>query len=141
MISAVLALWLACTLALAPVALAHCPACALRSEIRHISLEAIKREILAKLGMERAPNMTGRQVPNIAPLTTLFDVQTDQVFRQPVQDEPDESSATTERVIAFAQPRQYFYLFLILSPIAPSVHYLNNHTYEPIALIRNMNYN
>jgi hypothetical protein len=88
-----------------------------RDELRLISLEAIKEQILNKLGMKQAPNMTGRTPPHIPPLDHLWDqhMMSDQPFKPgpSVHDEFDDYSATTEKVIAFAQPREYsnFYFY------------------------------
>ncbi|XP_043280903.1 growth/differentiation factor 8 [Venturia canescens] len=90
-----------------------CNACRMHEEIRAMSLEAIKEQILNKLGLKQAPNMTGRALPRIPPISKLMDMygmQADQP--QPVEpgithhDEIDEFSAKTETVFALAQPHQ-----------------------------------
>ncbi|CAB0034663.1 unnamed protein product [Trichogramma brassicae] len=93
------------------VALGMCNACRMHEEIRALSLEAIKEQILNKLGMKQAPNMTGRALPRIPPISKLMDMYGMQAD-QPLGHEPkithheevDESVARTDVVIALAQP-------------------------------------
>ncbi|XP_058804008.1 growth/differentiation factor 8 [Phymastichus coffea] len=100
-------------LACAPAGLAamgsSCNACRMHEEIRAMSLEAIKEQILNKLGLKQAPNMTGRALPRIPPISKLMDMygmQADQPMEPGIthHDEPDEFAAKTESVFAFAQP-------------------------------------
>jgi hypothetical protein len=103
-----------------------CQSCLFREGLRNLSLQAIKEEILSKLGMKQAPNTTGRQLPKIPPLHHLLQIyeqqqqgvpgmQGDEPVRSAgafkpgsvVQDEEDDYHARTERVIAFAQPCEY----------------------------------
>ncbi|XP_059350245.1 LOW QUALITY PROTEIN: growth/differentiation factor 8-like [Daphnia carinata] len=107
----------------------NCSSCVRREELRRRNLEVIKDQILSKLGMQRAPNMTGRLPPRIPPLDHLLDLygmqgdappgrhsaghhhahhqhqQSDQAFQTgPVYDEEDDDfHARTEKVIAFSQ--------------------------------------
>ncbi|KAI9559978.1 Growth/differentiation factor 8 [Daphnia sinensis] len=107
----------------------NCTSCIQREELRRRNLEVIKDQILSKLGMQRAPNMTGRLPPRIPPLDHLLDLygmqgdappgrhsaghhhahhqhqQSDQAFQTgPVYDEEDDDfHARTEKVIAFSQ--------------------------------------
>ncbi|KAL6262432.1 hypothetical protein P5V15_007517 [Pogonomyrmex californicus] len=90
-----------------------CNACRMHEEIRALSLKAIKEQILNKLGLKQAPNMTGRALPRIPPISKLMDMygmQADQP--QPLEpgithhDEVDEYAAKTESVFALAQPRK-----------------------------------
>ena len=98
-----------------------CNACRLHEEIRALSLEAIKEQILNKLGLKQAPNMTGRALPRIPPISKLMDMygmQADQPILEPGSvthhEEIDEFAAKTESVFAFAQPRELFiYLFFL----------------------------
>lgn len=97
-----------------------CSFCRMRQELRNLSLAAIKEQVLSKLGMKQAPNMTGRQLPKLPPLRHLIDLygmgvlvpsqgmQGDEPFKPGplVLDEEDDFHARTEKVIAFAQPRQ-----------------------------------
>lgn len=110
----------------------NCSDCDLRrEELRQRNLQLIKDQILSKLGMQTAPNMTGRLPPRIPPLERLMDLygmqgdspdgwttssamtHQSQPFRPgPVYDEEeDDFHARTERVIAFAQPRKSFLSF------------------------------
>ncbi|XP_066996088.2 growth/differentiation factor 8 [Anabrus simplex] len=107
-----------------------CSSCMMREGLRNLSLEAIKEQILSKLGLAQAPNMTGRQFPRIPrihqmleayrlgggnPLpTSIHGMQGDEpapstssgAFKPGpvILDEEDDFHARTERVIAFAQP-------------------------------------
>lgn len=90
-----------------------CNACRMHEEIRALSLAAIKEQILSKLGLKQAPNMTGRPLPRIPPISKLMDMygmQADQP--QPLEpgithhEEIDEYAAKTESVFALAQPRK-----------------------------------
>ncbi|XP_014208297.1 growth/differentiation factor 8-like [Copidosoma floridanum] len=88
-----------------------CNACRMHEEIRAMSLEAIKEQILNKLGLKQAPNMTGRALPRIPPISKLMDMygmQADQPLEPGVtyHEELDEFAAKTESVFAFAQPHQ-----------------------------------
>jgi hypothetical protein len=113
----------------------NCTSCIQREELRRRNLEVIKDQILSKLGMQRAPNMTGRLPPRIPPLDHLLDLygmqgdappagghsrgsghnshhhhqQSDQAFQTgPVYDEEeDDFHARTEKVIAFSQHRKF----------------------------------
>ncbi len=99
----------------------NCSSCVRREELRRRNLEVIKDQILSKLGMQRAPNMTGRLPPRIPPLDHLLDLygmqgdapgsggglgggnfQTGPVY----DEEEDDFHARTEKVIAFAQHRK-----------------------------------
>lgn len=91
-----------------------CNACRMHEEIRALSLKAIKEQILNKLGLKQAPNMTGRALPRIPPISKLMDMygmQADQP--QPLEpgishhEEIDEYAAKTESVFALAQPRKF----------------------------------
>lgn len=92
----------------------NCSTCARREELRRRSLEVIKDQILSKLGMQQAPNITGRLPPRIPPLDHLLDMYGMQgdapggPFQPgPVYDEEeDDFHARTEKVIAFAQQRE-----------------------------------
>ena len=89
-----------------------CNACRMHEEIRALSLEAIKEQILNKLGLKQAPNMTGRALPRIPPISKLMDmygVQADQPLEPGIthHEEIDEYAAKTESVFALAQPRKF----------------------------------
>ncbi|XP_017798705.1 PREDICTED: growth/differentiation factor 11-like [Habropoda laboriosa] len=90
-----------------------CNGCRMHEETRALSLEAIKEQILNKLGLKQAPNMTGRALPRIPAISKLMDIygmQADQP--QPLEpgithhEEIDEYAAKTESVVALAQPHQ-----------------------------------
>lgn len=89
----------------------NCNACRIHEEIRALSLEAIKEQILNKLGLKQAPNMTGRAMPRIPPISKLMDMygmQADQPLEPGIthHEEIDEYAAKTESVFALAQPHQ-----------------------------------
>ncbi|XP_046747385.1 growth/differentiation factor 8-like [Diprion similis] len=89
-----------------------CNACRMHEDLRALSLQAIKEQILSKLGLKQAPNMTGRPLPKIPPISRLMDlygIQSDQPVDQVEpgltrHEEVDEYAAKTENVIALAQP-------------------------------------
>ncbi|KAF4533329.1 hypothetical protein B566_EDAN004450 [Ephemera danica] len=91
-----------------------CSTCRIRQELRNMSLLVIKEQILNKLGLKHAPNITGRAIPKIPPLHHLFDrygvqgMQGDQPdrFFQPGPmkfEEDDDFHSKTTMVIAVAQ--------------------------------------
>jgi len=95
-----------------------CNACRMHEEIRALSLEAIKEQILNKLGLKQAPNMTGWAPPKIPPISKLMDMygmQADQPLEPGItyHDEVDEYAAKTESVFALAQPRKFLLFFLL----------------------------
>lgn len=99
-----------------------CNACRMHEDIRALSLQAIKEQILSKLGLKQAPNMTGRPLPKIPPISRLLDmygIQSDQPVDQiepgiTRHEEIDEYAARSENVIALAQPREYYSEFVVL---------------------------
>lgn len=95
-----------------------CSACRLREEMKNVSLAVIKEQILNKLGVVQFPNTTGRILPKIPQV--LIDkyrkgqhvpgMLGDEPVYKPgavLLDEEDDFHARTEKVIAFAQPREY----------------------------------
>ena len=120
----------------------NCSTCVRREELRRRNLEVIKDQILSKLGMQRAPNMTGRLPPRIPPLDHLLDLygmqgdapgdlsggfQTGTVY----DEEEDDFHARTEKVIAFAQQRKFassfmFYVTGMLIHYGQSIPFLFN---------------
>lgn len=113
-----------------------CNACRKHEEIRALSLEAIKEQILNKLGLKQAPNMTGRALPRIPPISKLMDMygmQADQP--QPLEpgithhEEVDEYAAKTESVFALAQPRKF-------ARLPPSSFVIYTYIYCRVGLIK-----
>lgn len=101
-----------------------CSACRMHEEIRALSLEVIKEQILNKLGLKQAPNITGRALPRIPPISKLMDMygmQSDQPPPEPGiahHEEFDEYAAKTESVFALAQPRKFllfshFHIYIV----------------------------
>lgn len=92
----------------------NCNVCRLHEELKALSLEAIKEQILNKLGLKQAPNMTGRALPRVPPISKLMDMygmqsdQPQQGFKPGLShyDEIDQFSAKTESIFVFAQPRK-----------------------------------
>lgn len=77
---------------------------------RAVRLQAIKAQILSKLGMKRAPNVTRRALPGIPPLHRLLDrydagmMQADAPFEPGEQyDDDDDFHMAAEKIITFGQ--------------------------------------
>ncbi|XP_050045436.1 growth/differentiation factor 8-like [Dermacentor andersoni] len=77
---------------------------------RAVRLRAIKAQILSKLGMKRAPNVTRRALPGIQPLHQLLDrydagmMQADAPFEPGEQyDDDDDFHVAAEKIITFGQ--------------------------------------
>jgi hypothetical protein len=93
----------------------NCSVCVSHEEIRRLSKQKIQEDILQKLGMRHAPNMTGRPKPKIPPLERLienFGMQGDQPDRfQPGESfhEEDDFHAKTTMVIVVAQTSKYHF--------------------------------
>ncbi|RWS27521.1 hypothetical protein B4U80_00815 [Leptotrombidium deliense] len=105
----------------------NCTRCVMHEEARQRRLEEIKFDILNKLGMKQAPNVTSKTLPRIPPLHHLFDKygilgddpQTLSSSSRPTQDLDEEQMhsdqpmdadeefedfyVNTERAISFAQ--------------------------------------
>ena len=110
-----------------------CPLCRLRDEMRRLSLDSIKQQILHKLNLAQAPNMTGRRLPKYEHITQLLDSQPLGLLGQgaglgmgmgmqgddpnasggsfrpgpEVVEEEDDFHAKMEKVIAMPQTREY----------------------------------
>lgn len=93
-----------------------CGSCRMRDEVRTRSLENIKEQILLRLGMQNAPNTTGRklpqvpqdviaQYPNLAIPGMLGD-QPQPSFKpgQSIIEEEDTLHIKTEKVMVFSKP-------------------------------------
>ncbi|KAH7962729.1 hypothetical protein HPB52_017684 [Rhipicephalus sanguineus] len=77
---------------------------------RAVRLQAIKAQILSKLGMKRAPNVTRRALPGIPPLHRLLDrydagmMQADAPFEPGEQyADDDDFHMAAEKIITFGQ--------------------------------------
>ncbi|CAG9861790.1 unnamed protein product [Phyllotreta striolata] len=92
---------------------AGCHSCRMREEIKQRNLLVIKDEILRRIGFEKAPNITGKPLPQIP--SELFmkieeengGMQSDQPAFQSgytVTEEEDDYHVRTEKILAFAQP-------------------------------------
>lgn len=100
-----------------PQEAAHCPAaavCAFRQHSKQLRLQAIKSQILTKLRLKHAPNVSRDAVklllpraPPVQQLLDLYDVLGDDGKRGTVQEEDeDEEHATTETVMSVATERE-----------------------------------
>lgn len=92
-----------------------CNVCRMRAQIRALSLEVIKEQILNKLGLKHAPNMTGRALPRIPPISKLLDmynIQSDEPssFQRRANnqnsDDINDFTAKTESVFVLSQHRK-----------------------------------
>lgn len=90
---------------------ANCTRCSTQGESRAMRLNTIKTQILNKLGMKRAPNVTRRALPEIPPLHRLLDrydaglMQSDAPFQPGEEyDDEDDFHVAAEKIISFGQP-------------------------------------
>lgn len=98
-----------------------CGSCQMREELKSRNLEAIKGEVLRRMGFQTAPNITGRVLPQVpAHILAKVDgammsggagaysgMQSDepQDFEGPtITEEEDDFHIKTETVLTFAQP-------------------------------------
>lgn len=93
-----------------PYVPSNCSRCRMIEETLNMTKEAIKQQILSKLGLRQPPNITGRALPSIPPLNNLLDrygMQSDAPgnFKPGpvIEEEEDDYHAKTEKVISFAQ--------------------------------------
>uniref|UniRef100_H3BHF3 Growth differentiation factor 11 n=1 Tax=Latimeria chalumnae TaxID=7897 RepID=H3BHF3_LATCH len=94
-----------------------CPACMWREHSKVLRLETIKSQILSKLRLKQAPNISREVVnqllPKAPPLQQLLDqhdFQGDSTLPEEFLEE-DEYHATTETVITMASERNCFFFF------------------------------
>ncbi|NXP73647.1 GDF11 factor, partial [Ramphastos sulfuratus] len=87
-----------------------CPVCLWRRHSKELRLESIKSQILSKLRLKEAPNITREVVEQLLPkapplqqLLDLHDFQGDSLQQEEQYLEEDEYHATTETVISMAQ--------------------------------------
>lgn len=87
-----------------------CGSCKMREEIKSKNLEAIKSEVLRRMGFQKAPNMTGRALPHLpSNVLSRYDqgMQSDEPIYKigpSITEEVDDYHVKTEKVITFAQP-------------------------------------
>lgn len=98
----------------------NCSRCAASQERKAIRLAGIRNQILSQLGLKKPPNVTGINIPNAPPLENLLDhynMQADYPGQNfvpgPEYGEEDEFHITTEKVLSFAQTREYFLLVIL----------------------------
>lgn len=99
-----------------------CGSCRIREEIKNRNLEAIKDEVLRRMGFQSAPNVTGRNLPKVPPhVLAMFDqgyggMQSDEPqFKTgfSISEEEDDFHVKTEKVLTFAQPcKSRFFIVL-----------------------------
>ncbi|XP_064455964.1 growth/differentiation factor 8-like [Ornithodoros turicata] len=91
----------------------NCTRCTPHEEARELRIEAIKAQILSKLGMKRAPNVTRAALPHVPPLHRLLDrydvgmMQADApaqaAFEDGAEFDEDDYHVAAENVISFGQ--------------------------------------
>lgn len=90
-----------------------CPVCVWRQHSRELRLESIKSQILSKLRLKEAPNISREVVkqllPKAPPLQQILDLHDFQGDALQPEDflEEDEYHATTETVISMAQESKW----------------------------------
>ena len=90
-----------------------CPVCLWRQHSRELRLESIKSQILSKLRLKEAPNISREVVkqllPKAPPLQQILDLHDFQGDALQPEDflEEDEYHATTETVISMAQESKW----------------------------------
>lgn len=91
-----------------------CLACSKEhAEIEAVRLEAVKSQILNKLGLSTVPNVTSRRLPKIPPLLSMLESEALSA-RRPAETQ-DDYHAKTERMIAFPK-RGKLYLVNLARP-------------------------
>lgn len=111
LLSVVLALAATVVAATSP---SNCQYCHIREEQKRAQIEAIKAQILQKLGMQQEPNMTGRKLPNVTDaLREIYlkdaraqdqDSPRDQQY---FSDEDDDDHSQLEKMWTFASRCEY----------------------------------
>lgn len=113
-----------------------CGSCKMREAVRTRSLEAIKEQILLRLGMQTALNTTGRKLPQIPqdviaqyPNLALPGMMSDQPqpsFRPgpQIQEEEDIMHIKTENIMVFSKPCKFLTFFVPLNIV---IHFLKNY--------------
>lgn len=95
-----------------PTQQSGCSSCKMREEIKIRNLEMIKGEILRRMGFQQAPNITGKELPQIpsrylAMVDPEYGMQSDEPqFKTgfTITEEEDEFHVKTQKVLTFAQP-------------------------------------
>uniref|UniRef100_A0A452HGS7 TGF-beta propeptide domain-containing protein n=1 Tax=Gopherus agassizii TaxID=38772 RepID=A0A452HGS7_9SAUR len=93
-----------------------CPVCLWRKHSKEMRLESIKSQILSKLRLKEAPNITREVVnqllPKAPPLQQILDLHDFQGDALPQDEylEEDEYHATTETVISMAQRSRWLFV-------------------------------
>lgn len=97
----------------------HCPTCEIRQQIKTMRLNAIKSQILSKLRMKQAPNISRDTVkqllPKAPPLLQLldqYDVLGDDNKDMIMED--DDEHAITETIMMIATEREFSFPSLLV---------------------------
>lgn len=97
---------------------AHCSTCEFRQHSKMMRLHAIKSQILSKLRLKQAPNISRDVVkqllPKAPPLQQLldqYDVLGDDSKDGVIEDEDDDDHATTETIMTMATEREWAIFF------------------------------
>jgi hypothetical protein len=82
----------------------YCPVCSLKlRKIQEARLKVIQKEILDKLGLIHAPNITRRGIPKIPPVLKLMESERNHLNAIPDNFEEDNYHAKTQRIILFPE--------------------------------------
>lgn len=102
-----------------PTQQSGCISCRMREEIKIRNLEMIKGEILRRMGFQQAPNITGKELPQIpsrylAMVDPEYGMQSDEPHQFKtgfsITEEEDEFFVKTQKILTFAQPCEYVFL-------------------------------
>ena len=115
---------------------ANCSRCMLQEEAKLRRLEAIKSDILTKLGLKQAPNITARSLPNIPPLHQVLEnfekynselsESKDNLYSPPFvmdqyasneQLDHDDYYVNTAKAMSFASKRKYLFIYYIINTV------------------------
>ncbi|XP_067124995.1 growth/differentiation factor 8 [Centruroides vittatus] len=121
----------------------NCSRCLMHDDMKALRIDAIKSEILSKLGLRHPPNISGKAVPKIPPLHQLldqYDMQKDapgEPFMPGPQfeEEVDDYHVTAEKLISFGQspsikwnfPADYRYQYFKFSANVINSHVTGAH--------------
>uniref|UniRef100_T1IHG0 TGF-beta family profile domain-containing protein n=1 Tax=Strigamia maritima TaxID=126957 RepID=T1IHG0_STRMM len=87
----------------------NCSRCRVREEVINLTKEGIKQQILSKLGLQRAPNISGKVLPKIPSITDLIDMygmQSDSPAFEPgpvYEEAEDDYHARTRIILTMAK--------------------------------------
>lgn len=112
-----------------PLSRSGCGSCNMREEIKNRSLEIIRSEVLEKLGLKMAPNITGKALSRVPQhyLDMINDLDNGMLSDEPHQfnpgvsitEEEDEFHLKTQKVLIFAHPCKSFNVTILLCILKP----------------------